>query len=144
MRFKQILIITTIILIGLLALSGTAAAQVGFLYFFPMLICAIYAIVFIVIIILAIWVYRDAESRGMSGVLWLIVVLVGSLIGLIVYLVIRRDYPKLPPGYHPPPTYYPPPPGYYNYPPLYHQEPTKPSYIRDAKTHEERPRKKRY
>jgi heme/copper-type cytochrome/quinol oxidase subunit 2 len=46
---------------------------------------------FIVAILLCIWVYRDAESRGMNGVLWLIIVLIAGIIGLIIYLVVRKD-----------------------------------------------------
>jgi len=64
-------------------------------------------------LLIAIWVYRDAESRGMSGVLWLIVVLVAGLIGLLIYLIVRGDHPVRPPGYYPAaypayPVYYPP------------------------------------
>lgn len=36
-----------------------------------------------VAVLIAIWVYRDAEERGMDGILW-----------LIVYLVVREDHPK--------------------------------------------------
>ena len=46
---------------------------------------------FTIAILLCIWVYRDAESRGMSGVLWLIVVLITGILGLIIYLVVRKD-----------------------------------------------------
>lgn len=55
---------------------------------------------FIIAILLCIWVYRDAESRGMSGVLWLIVVLIAGLIGLIIYLIVRKE--KKPPAPPPP------------------------------------------
>ncbi len=41
-------------------------------------------------IILAIWVYRDAESRGMNGALWLIITILLGIIGLIIYLVVRE------------------------------------------------------
>jgi hypothetical protein len=27
-----------------------------------------------------VWVYRDAESRGMSGILWLLLVLIGNIV----------------------------------------------------------------
>lgn len=50
--------------------------------------------IFVVSILIAVWVYRDAEERGMNGVLWLLVVLVANIIGLIIYLVIRTDHPK--------------------------------------------------
>jgi hypothetical protein len=51
--------------------------------------CILPIILFVVGIIIAIWVYKDAEKRGTSGVLWLIIVLFTGIIGLIVWLVIR-------------------------------------------------------
>jgi TctA family transporter len=45
----------------------------------------------ILAIILCIWVYRDANKRGMNGTLWLIIVLIAGIIGLIIYLVVRKD-----------------------------------------------------
>ncbi|MGC9345235.1 MAG: hypothetical protein ACP5ER_00375 [Candidatus Bathyarchaeales archaeon] len=56
---------------------------------------------FIIAILLCIWVYRDAESRGMNGALWLIIVLIAGIIGLIVYLVVRKE--KKPAAQPPPP-----------------------------------------
>ena len=57
---------------------------------------------FIVWILVAIWVYRDAEARGMSGVLWLLIVILLGLLGIIIYLVVRKDKaPSQPP---PPPS----------------------------------------
>ena len=47
------------------------------------------AIWFILAIILMIWVYKDAEKRGSSGVLWLLIVLITGIIGLIIWLVVR-------------------------------------------------------
>jgi hypothetical protein len=63
-------------------------------------LCALVIGLWVVFLIIAIWVYRDAESRGMSGVLWLLVVLVGGIIGLIVYLVVREDK-RTPMGVYP-------------------------------------------
>lgn len=51
--------------------------------------CVIALIIFIIAIVLAIWVYRDAEKRGGSGALWLIIVIFTGIIGLIIWLVIR-------------------------------------------------------
>jgi TctA family transporter len=45
---------------------------------------------FIIAIILCIWVYRDAEARGMGGALWLIIVLIAGIVGFIIYLVVRK------------------------------------------------------
>ena len=53
----------------------------------PVLIWLIFAIV------IAVWMYKDAESRGESGVLWLIIALIAGIIGLIIWLIIRRDKP---------------------------------------------------
>ncbi len=40
-------------------------------------------------IILSILVYKDAESRGENGALWLLVVLITGIIGLIIWLIVR-------------------------------------------------------
>lgn len=74
-------------------------------------ICFIVIGAFVIFLLIAIWVYRDAESRGMSGVLWLLVVAITGIIGLIIYLVVRSDHPVMPAGYRPGyqyPGYYPP------------------------------------
>ena len=39
--------------------------------------------------LLLLGVYRDAEKRGSSGALWLIIVIFTGIIGLIIWLVIR-------------------------------------------------------
>ncbi|MHA2060947.1 MAG: zinc ribbon domain-containing protein [Candidatus Sifarchaeia archaeon] len=78
-------------------------------YWFPFIGIPIMAAIFIVAILLAVWVYRDAEKRGESGILWLIIVLITGIIGLIIWLIVRGDKPvisskpatKVPP---PPPT----------------------------------------
>ncbi len=44
---------------------------------------------FIISILLCVWVYKDAEARGKSGALWLIIVLIAGLIGLIIWLMVR-------------------------------------------------------
>ena len=38
-----------------------------------------------------VWVYRDAERRNMNGILWALLVLIGNLIGLLIYLILRSD-----------------------------------------------------
>lgn len=44
-------------------------------------------------IAITVWVYRDAEKRGMSGALWALVVFFVHLIGLLVYFLVRSDHP---------------------------------------------------
>jgi RNA polymerase subunit RPABC4/transcription elongation factor Spt4 len=45
-----------------------------------------------VLIVMMIWVYRDAESRGMNGALWALLIFVGNVVGLIIYLIVRNDH----------------------------------------------------
>jgi len=117
-RIERGYLIINLVILGLLALAGNVTAQWEAVAF-GSVCCIVILIPIIIAILIAIWVYRDAESRGMSGILWLLVVIfVPYFIGLIVYLVVRRDHPKRPPGYYPPtgPGGYPPP-GYYPPPP---------------------------
>jgi hypothetical protein len=54
--------------------------------------CLIFGIIWLVVwILVAIWVYKDAEKRGKNGVLWLIIVIILGLIGLIIWLVVRGE-----------------------------------------------------
>jgi RNA polymerase subunit RPABC4/transcription elongation factor Spt4 len=39
------------------------------------------------------WVYRDAQKRGMNGILWLLLVLIGNVIGLLIYAIVRSETP---------------------------------------------------
>ena len=59
------------------------------------LIIAIMVLWFVVAILIAVWVYRDAEKRGENGALWLIIVLITGLIGLIIWLIVRGDKPVI-------------------------------------------------
>jgi hypothetical protein len=40
-----------------------------------------------------VWVYKDAQSRGMSGALWAILVFFLHIVGLVVYLLVRSGHP---------------------------------------------------
>ena len=109
-------------------------------------------LIFIIGILVAIWVYKDAESRGMSGVLWLLITWLLFPIGLIIYLVVRNPKqtggmktcmgcgqqvgvqymncpfcgrPTMAPGPQPYGQYPPPPPAYQQPPPppAYQQQP---------------------
>lgn len=44
-------------------------------------------------ILILIWVYKDAEKRGMSGPIWVLVVFFVHLIGLLIYFIVRSDHP---------------------------------------------------
>jgi uncharacterized membrane protein (UPF0182 family) len=68
---------------------GQSVGMFAFLPFF--FIIFLIAVFFAIGIFLCVWVYRDAKSRGMDGTIWLIIVLIGNILGLIVYLIVRAD-----------------------------------------------------
>jgi len=114
-------------MLGEMLNPGVLGNQVEWLFGGLITIC--YVIWFIIAILIMIWVYKDAESRGMSGVLWLIICLILGLIGLIIYLVVRKPKVTAPPPYPmaPPPAYgAPPQPGYGAPPPAYGAPPQQP------------------
>lgn len=92
------------------------AFQVFFADFFGLII-ALCALSLIAVIVGAIWMYRDAESRRMDGALWVVLLILATFIGtfvgfvivLVVYLVVRESHPVgggMPYGYgygYPPP-----------------------------------------
>ena len=39
---------------------------------------------------LAVWVYNDAKKRDMNAAVWLLIVLLTSFIGCIIYLIVRE------------------------------------------------------
>ena len=53
-------------------------------------------LIFGIPVLVAVYVYRDANRRGMNAVLWmLIALLTPSLLGLIIYLLVRSNYSDL-------------------------------------------------
>jgi hypothetical protein len=76
-------------MLGTILGPGLLGNQIEFL-FVGMLALLCPLIWFIIAILICIWVYKDANSRGMSGVLWLIITLIAGIIGLIIYLVVRK------------------------------------------------------
>ncbi len=109
-------------LIGTLALLPLVSRpdmtrQMGF--FGAGMVCVAYAVFLVLWIFVLVWVYRDAEERGMNGILWVLVVFFLSIIGLIIYIVVREDKPAYPHGgYYQQQPYYPPP---YQQQPYYQQ-----------------------
>lgn len=61
---------------------------------FPIFI--VLAVIIILPFVIGVYVYRDAKHRGMNAILWaLVAALVPSLIGLLVYLLVRSNYSDL-------------------------------------------------
>ena len=50
-------------------------------------------ILFIIAVIIAVWVYRDAQERYPENspmpLIWLLIVLLTGILGLVVYLIVR-------------------------------------------------------
>ena len=46
-------------------------------------------IFYVISILIAIWVYKDAKKRDMNATVWLLIVLLTGCIGCIIYLVVR-------------------------------------------------------
>jgi len=60
-------------------------------FFFPFIIFIFLAFLwFVAGILICLWVYNDARSRGMEGALWVLIVLVANIVGLIIYLFVRE------------------------------------------------------
>lgn len=96
-KIKNRIMLTLTTLLGLVSMAALpVAAQteaLGGLMCLTGAMCVLPVIIIVIDILLCIWVYKDANKRGMNGVLWLIVVLVAGIIGLIIYLIIRREHP---------------------------------------------------
>jgi len=72
--------------------SGFLWSEHGPFAFFRFVSVSFMSLVLLALWIMVIaWVYRDAERRGMNGVLWALLVLIGNLIGLLIYLIIRSE-----------------------------------------------------
>jgi hypothetical protein len=89
--------------------------------------------IFIVWIVIAVWVYRDAEERRMSGMLWAILIILFGVIPLIIYFLVRKD--KTPKVQYPYGYTYPPPSGGAPYPsphlqPMPGYTPPRPNFCR--------------
>jgi hypothetical protein len=61
---------------------------------FPFVPVWSFSLLFVIIwFAVILWVYKDAERRRMSGLLWALLVFIGNLIGLLIYLIVRQDHP---------------------------------------------------
>lgn len=60
-----------------------------------LVVCVLVPIIWLIIsVLIGIWVYKDAEKRGESGALWLIIIILTSIIGLIIWMVVRPPVKK--------------------------------------------------
>jgi hypothetical protein len=80
-------------------ISSSSSSTISSYFFVPFLffIAFIIFLWFAVGILICLWVYNDAKSRGMEGAIWVLIVLVANVLGLIVYLIIREERRPQPP-----------------------------------------------
>ena len=93
---NKLKILTTItaaailLLIGINAIASAQYNEYGWVPFAAGGLCFLWVIIwFVIFLLVAIWVYGDAEKRGKSGALWLIIVIILGLIGIIIWLIVR-------------------------------------------------------
>lgn len=99
---KRLAVVGLAISLALLLMTGIGSAYndyddagaLGALACLSGAMCILPVIWIIVTIAVAVWVYKDAEARGESGVLWLIICALLGVIGLIIWLVVRPKEKK--------------------------------------------------
>jgi len=81
-------------LVSLIGFTASAASSYYSSYssdllWVPLVIFSIYAIIFIVWILVAVWVYKDAKKRKENAALWAIIVFIAGLIGILIWIALR-------------------------------------------------------
>ncbi len=99
--FNKFLGVALAALLAVSMLSGMALAQdidpsnAGWMGgLFAGAFCLVWVVMFVIWIAIGVWMYKDAEKRGKSGALWLIIGLILGIIGLIVWLIVRPPEPS--------------------------------------------------
>lgn len=67
----------------------------GVFSFFPLVLLPLALLALWIFV--CVWVYRDAQGRGMNGILWALLVFIGHIIGLIIFLIVRSERTVRPP-----------------------------------------------
>jgi len=65
--------------------ASASASPVGFWLF----LLALY----VAFLLIALWVYQDARIRGMNNLFWFAIVFLVPVLGLVGYVIYRRDRP---------------------------------------------------
>ena len=51
---------------------------------------------FVILLIITIWIYKDAKKRDINAYIWILVIwLIPFFIGFIIYLKIREQYSRI-------------------------------------------------
>ncbi|KYK26652.1 hypothetical protein AYK20_03315 [Thermoplasmatales archaeon SG8-52-1] len=98
-RLKNFFIFYLIGLLIICSLTTMISAHYPNETFFVLSLSLSYFYIYIVVwfvlwLLVAIWVYKDAEKREKSGVMWIIIVILLGVIGFIIWLLVRGEVPK--------------------------------------------------
>lgn len=97
---EKTLLVVILVILGIFALFPISSyfffGRLGVIHppFHPWFLPAILVptvLLFILWLLVVVWVYRDAERRTMSGILWALLVFFGNFIGLLIYLIVRSE-----------------------------------------------------
>ena len=98
-RYRERATLATIFSMALfLILPLVALAQddgSGLAIFGSLVSCLIGLVALGVWIAVTVWTYRDAQARGENGILWAVIVFFLGLIGLVIWLVVRSNKPRI-------------------------------------------------
>lgn len=61
--------------------------------------CVIIAVMWIIWLLIAIWVYKDAEKRRKSGIVWFLIAFILGIVGVIIWFLVRPPITEAP-GQH--------------------------------------------
>jgi len=87
---KLTLVLACLVLTVALSMTASAYGDATAFLGLGMAMCVVSFVIPIIIgLLIGIWVYKDAEKRGKSGALWLIINILFPIIGLIIWLVVR-------------------------------------------------------
>jgi len=83
--------------------GGVTAFQFEWFATIWLALCLLVIASLVIFVLVAVWMYRDAEARGMSGGLWVLLLILasivlpilGGLIVLVIYLILRGERPFL-------------------------------------------------
>ncbi|MBS3781436.1 MAG: hypothetical protein KGY66_05050 [Candidatus Thermoplasmatota archaeon] len=75
----------------MIGLGTNLPLQTGFEWACGGLFCFVGFLPLIISIVIAYWVYKDAEKRNENGMLWGLIGFFLSIIGLIIWMVVRPD-----------------------------------------------------
>jgi len=94
---KKIKAISVISFLFLIAIAGSTASAASYysddnssnMFLVPFIMISVFVVIFIVYLVIAIWVYKDAKKRKENAALWALIVFITPLVGIILWMIMR-------------------------------------------------------